>query len=257
MNMVTKTLEGVGGCVILLARAIAFLPSLPLQLGRLVENCFHIGYRTFPIVALLSFFMGAVLALQTGYSLSGIAGGEELIGGIVGLGMARELGPLMAAFLLAGRMGSSITAEISSMKVYQEVDALRTMGIQPERILVMPRLVAVLIMMPVLTICTVFIGWFGGMTVAQQVGFINLDATTYWNSLRNVTQFRDVFNGLLKAEIFGLVIVLIACQQGLATRGGPREIGLAVTRSVVASMFMVLLLDYVLTHFLMQTVDPF
>lgn len=250
METARNILEAIGSCLILLLRSLGCLGSLPRQLGRVIDYCFHVGYLTFPIVGILSFFLGAVLALQTGYSLD-FAGGQELIGRVVGLAVARELAPLITAFLLAGRVGSAITAEIASMKVYQEIDALRTMQIAPERILVMPRLVAILFMMPVLTISAVIIGWFGGAVVAQHVPFIGLDPQAYWANLKSVTTFADVFNGLLKAEVFGLVVVLIAANQGLITRGGPREIGFAVTRSVVASMFMVLLLDYGLTRILM------
>ncbi len=251
MSTATRILETIGSCLTLFFRALGYLPTLPRQFGRMMDYCFHIGYLTFPIVAILSFFLGAVLALQTGYSLSDVAGMEALTGRIVGLAVARELGPLITAFLLAGRVGSAITAEIASMKVYQEVDALRTMQIPPERILVMPRLIAILLMMPVLTLCAVVIGWFGGAVVAEHVNFINLDPAVYWNNLKDVVTVRDVFNGLLKAEAFGLVVVLIACNEGLMTRGGPREIGHAVTRAVVSGMFLVLLLDYILTRLLM------
>ncbi|WP_309385041.1 MlaE family ABC transporter permease [Cerasicoccus frondis] len=250
MNTARNILEAIGSSLVLLLRSIGYLPSLPRQLGRVFDYSFHIGYLTFPIVAILSFFLGAVLALQTGYSMD-FAGGQELIGRIVGLAVARELAPLITAFLLAGRVGSSITAEIASMTVYQEVDALRTMQTPPERILVMPRLVAILFMMPVLTIAAVLMGWFGGGVVAEHVEFIGLDPNVYWANLKSVTEFKDVMNGLIKAEFFGFVVVLIACNQGLITRGGPREIGFSVTRAVVSSMFMVLLLDYVLTRILM------
>ena len=185
MNTATRILFTIGSSLTLFLRSLAYLPSLPRQLARLMDYCFSIGYLTFPIVAILSFFLGAVLALQTGYSLGGIAGMEALIGRIVGLAVARELGPLITAFLLAGRVGSAITAEIASMKVYQEVDALRTMQVAPERILVMPRLVAILLMMPILTICSIIIGWFGGAIVAEHVTFINLDPAVYWNNLKD------------------------------------------------------------------------
>ncbi|MEO0795473.1 MAG: ABC transporter permease [Verrucomicrobiota bacterium] len=250
MKTALNILEAIGSSLILLFQALGQIFSLPRQLGRTIDYCFHIGYLTFPIVAILSFFLGAVLALQTGYSLE-FAGGQELIGRIVGLAMARELAPLITAFLLAGRVGSAITAEIASMTVYQEVDAMRTMQTPPERVLVMPRLVAIFIMMPSLAMVAIIIGWFGGAVVAQHVEFIGLDPTSYWSNLKSVVQFKDVLNGLLKAQIFGMVIVLVACNQGLITRGGPREIGFSVTKSVVSSMFMVLLLDYCLTRILM------
>lgn len=253
MTTFFSILEGLGSCLILLVSAVRYLYTLPRQLGRLVDYCFHIGYLTFPIVAVLSFFLGGVLALQTGYSLQEIAGAKSLLGQIVGLSVSRELAPLITAFLLAGRVGSSITAEIASMKVYQEVDALRTMNIPPERILVMPRLVAIFLMMPVLTIIAILLGWYGGAVVAENVAFINLDPAVYWAKLKEFTRFKEVFNGMIKAQVFGLVVVLISCNQGLITKGGPREIGNSVTKAVVSSMFMILLLDFILTKLLMQS----
>lgn len=250
MNTARYIFEAIGSCLILLARSVGQIFTLPRQLGRVMEYSFQIGYQTFPIVAILSFFLGAVLALQTGYSMN-FAGGQELIGRVVGLAVARELAPLITAFLLAGRVGSAITAELASMTVYQEIDAQRTMQVPPERIHVMPRLIGILLMMPVLTIIAVLLGWFGGAIVSEHVGFIGLDPTAYWSSLKAVTEFKDVLNGLIKAEVFGFVVVLVACNQGLMTRGGPREIGNSVTRAVVSSMFMVLLIDYVLTRILM------
>jgi len=251
--MILKTIaENVGANLILLAKAFRYLPCVGGQCHRVLEQCFLIGYQTFPIVGILSFFLGAILALQVGLSVQ-FAGSQGIIGPIVGLAMARELAPLITAFLLAGRVGSAITAEISSMKVYQEVDALRTMNIPPEKILVMPRLVAIAIMMPVLVICATFIGWWGGSVIAMHVPAIDIEASAYWRDLRgeNGVGFEDVLNGLIKGEIFGLIVVLIACTRGMVTSGGPRQIGFAVTEAVVTAMFAVLLIDYVLTRILL------
>lgn len=246
-----QSIEQIGYAVQLLGRSLAYLPTLPRQLGRTFDHAFHIGYMTMPIVGILSFFIGAVLALQTGFALGSLSGAERFLGNIVGLSMCRELGPLMASILLAGRVGSSITAELASMKVYNEVDALRTMNIPPERILVMPRLVAVFFMMPVLAILAIIVGWYGGMITAQSVGFISLDPNAYWSGLKEAVQFRDVVDGLVKAQIFSVVVVLIACAQGLATQGGPREVGVSVTRSVVSALVLILLLDFFVTKALM------
>jgi phospholipid/cholesterol/gamma-HCH transport system permease protein len=164
--------------------------------------------------------------------------------------MARELGPLMVAILLAGRVGSAVTAELASMKVYSEVDALVTMNIPPERLLVLPRLLAVLLVMPVLTILANIIGWFGGAVVCHYVDFIGVSADQYFQSLRAFVGIGDVIDGLIKAEIFGFTIMLIACNTGLRTRGGPREIGMAVTKSVVYSLIAILTLDYFITQML-------
>src|ERR1043165_8588489 len=177
MKQLNRVLEGIGGTLLLLLRAAAYVPSLPRQFGRFVEQCYMIGYTTLPIVAILSFFIGAVLALQSGIAAQHIGLGEsarEFIGLLVGLSMARELGPVMVAILVAGRVGSAIAAELASMKVYQEIDALVTMNIPPARMLVMPRLMAALVMMPVLAIIANLVGWYGGAIVSSMVHFISI-----------------------------------------------------------------------------------
>lgn len=246
MNQLTRVLDGLGSALLLLGRSLAYLPTLPRQFGRFVEQCYLIGYTTLPIVAILSFFIGSVLALQAGYSMENF-GGKQFIGSLVGLSMARELGPMMAAILLAGRVGSAIAAELASMKVYQEVDALITMNIPPPRMLVMPRLAAVACMMPVLAIIADLVGWFGGAIICSATDSIAIDPAAYFSTMRMFLKFKDVVNGLIKAEIFGLTVVLVCCSIGLNTRGGPREIGAAVTRAVVASLILILVLDYFVT----------
>jgi phospholipid/cholesterol/gamma-HCH transport system permease protein len=250
MKQLTQILEGFGSTFQLLLRSMAYIGTLPRQRGRFIEQCYLIGYTTLPIVAILSFFIGSVLALQAGYSMQNF-GAKQFIGSLVGLSMARELGPVMVAILLAGRVGSAITAELASMKVYQEIDALVTMNIPPARILVMPRLAAVLVMVPVLAIIADLVGWFGGAIVAKYVTFISIEPEAYFSVLRRYMKFKDVMNGLIKAEVFGFGVVLVCCNIGLNTRGGPREIGAAVTRAVVVSLILILVLDYFVTKALM------
>lgn len=251
MNLFTRILAGVGSTVQLFLQSLAFLPTLPRQFGRFIEQCYLIGYTTLPIVAILSFFIGSVLALQAGYSMENF-GAKQFIGSLVGLSMARELGPMMSAILLAGRVGSAIAAELASMKVYQEVDALITMNIPPARMLVMPRLAAIVFMMPVLAIIANLVGWFGGAIICSTTNSIGIEPSSYFATMRQYMEFKDVLNGLIKAEIFGVTVVLVCCSIGLNTRGGPREIGAAVTRAVVTSLILILVLDYfvtkVLTH---------
>ncbi len=246
MRPLTNILVGFGSAVQLLFRTLAHVPTLPRQFGRFVEQCYLIGYTTLPIVAILSFFIGSVLALQAGYSMQNF-GAKQFIGSLVGLSMARELGPVMVAILLAGRVGSAIAAELASMKVYQEIDALETMNIPPARILVLPRLAAVLVMMPVLAIIANLVGWFGGAIISKYTSFISIDPPAYFAALRRFMEFKDVANGLIKAEVFGFTIVLVCCNIGLNTRGGPREIGAAVTKAVVTSLILILVLDYFVT----------
>jgi phospholipid/cholesterol/gamma-HCH transport system permease protein len=250
MKQLTAVLEGFGNTLLLLLRSLSYIGTLPRQRGRFFEQCYMIGYTTLPIVAILSFFIGSVLALQAGYSMQNF-GTQQYIGSLVGLSMARELGPVMVAILVAGRVGSAITAELASMKVYQEVDALMTMNIPPARMLVLPRLAAAVFMVPVLALIGDLVGWFGGALISKYTSFISIEPEAYFSVLRRYTHFEDVMNGLVKAEIFGFVVVLVCCNIGLNTRGGPREIGASVTRAVVTSLILILVLDYFLTQVLM------
>src|SRR3990172_8407649 len=166
MKQIIAILDGFGSTWLLLVRSLSYAGTLPRQFPRFIEQCYLIGYTTLPIVTILSFFIGSVLALQSGYSMENF-GAKQFIGTLVGLTMARELGPVMVAILIAGRVGSAVTAELASMKVYQEIDALTTMNIPPERMLVLPRLAAILVMMPVLAIIANLCGWYGGALVCQ------------------------------------------------------------------------------------------
>jgi phospholipid/cholesterol/gamma-HCH transport system permease protein len=251
MNQIRMMLEGVGSAVQLFLRAVSYAGTLPRQFARFIEQCYTIGYTTLPIVAILCFFIGGVLALQAGYSMEDF-GAQQFIGSLVGVSMVRELGPLMVSILLAGRVGSAITAELASMKVSQEVDALITMNIPPARMLVMPRIAAVILMMPVLTVIANLVGWFGGAIVCKYTGFIALDPDQYFAALRRIVKFKDIFDGIAKSEVFGVVVVLVCCNIGLNTRGGSREIGMAVTRAVVTSLILILVLDYFVTKLLIS-----
>lgn len=236
---------------ILLWESLKELKYLPRQLGRCFEHGCNMGYKTLPIVGILSVFMGGILALQTGYSLSKLPGVQSYLGSIVGLSMCRELGPLMTAFLLTGRVGSAITAELASMSVYQEIDALRTMNLSPTRLLVMPRIVGALLMMPFLTMFSNVLGWLGGWFVVKTVDIISIDGGIYWRSLKQFVDFDSLNDGLIKAEFFALTIVLMSCSIGLRTKGGPREIGASVTSTLVQSMIAILTFDYFLTKVLL------
>jgi len=249
MRQLTAIIEYVGSTLQLLMRALSYLGSLPRQWHRFIEQCYLIGYTTLPIVGILSFFIGSVLALQAGYSMENF-GAKQFIGTLVGLSMARELGPVMVSILVAGRVGSAIAAELASMKVYQEVDALETMNIPAARILVLPRLAAITVMMPVLTIIGDIVGWFGGALVSQYTASIGITTEAYFAAMRQYMEFEDVLNGLMKAQVFGTAVVLVCCNIGLQTRGGPREIGASVTKAVVVSLILILLLDYGLTKIL-------
>ncbi|HSH09879.1 MAG TPA: ABC transporter permease [Oceanipulchritudo sp.] len=249
MKALLDLMEWIGSGVQMSLRTIRYFPQLPRQWKRLVEQCLFMGYATVPLVAILSVFIGAVLALQIGYSIMDF-GAKQYIGTIVGLAMVRELSPVMTAVMVTGRVGSAVTAELASMKVYQEVDALRTMNIPPERFLVLPRLTAIILVMPILLIVSVITGWMGGQIVCEIVPWIDLSSQSYYNSLKSFTTLDDVTDGIIKAELFGIGILLISSHLGLRTSGGPREIGAAVTRAVVVCIIFVLIFDYFITNIL-------
>lgn len=249
-NPFAQILDAIGSGVLMTWRTIRHVPSLPKQWHRLIDQCFFMGYATVPLVVILSVFIGAVLALQVGYSLQNF-GVTEYVGTIVGLAMARELSPVMTAIMVTGRVGSAVTAELASMRVYQEVDALQTMRITPERFLVLPRVASILIVMPILAMTSIVAGWIGGQIASQYVPWLGLSSQTYYESLKSVMTLGDVWDGVLKAELFGLGILLISCTTGLRTSGGPREIGAAVTRAVVVCIIFILIFDYFITQILL------
>ena len=219
MTHLTAIVGHIGGTLLLLMRTLKFTGTLFRQKARFIEQCYLIGYTSLPIVTILSFFIGSVLALQSGYSMENF-GAKQFIGTLVGLTMARELGPVMVAILIAGRVGSAVTAELASMKVYQEIDALTTMNIPPERMLVLPRLAAIIVMMPVLAIIANLCGWYGGALVCEYTHSISVDSEAYFTALKAYMKVHDVTDGLIKAEVFGFVIVLVCCYIGLNTRLG-------------------------------------
>ena len=246
-----KILEDGQYALVLLFKTIGELRFLPRQWGRCMQHACNMGYQTLPIVGILSLFMGGILALQTGYSLNKVPGAQNFLGSIVGLSMCRELGPLMTAFLLTGRVGSAITAELASMSVYQEIDALKTMNLSPVRLLVMPRLLGGLLMMPLLTIFSNILGWVGGWIVVHSVDIISINGSIYWRGLKKFVDIESINDGLIKAELFALIIIAVSCAVGLRTRGGPREIGASVTSTIVQTMVAILTCDFFVSKWLL------
>jgi phospholipid/cholesterol/gamma-HCH transport system permease protein len=176
---------------------------------------------------------------------------EGNIGGIVGLSMVKELGPVMTALLVAGRVGSAIAAEVGAMNVYEEIDALKTLNINPVRYLVMPRLVASLIAVPALCMYVNVIGLLGGAIVASVNPKIAVSMRLFRLNFQEIVRFSDVMDSLIKAVVFGLAVAVTCCYVGLRTTGGPEEIGRAVTRAVVLSFMFIFVLNYLITRILM------
>jgi phospholipid/cholesterol/gamma-HCH transport system permease protein len=243
--------QNIGEMLILFWRALQALPQAFRQRRKISEQLFEIGNASLLMACILSLFIGGVIALQSGPVLAqrGLA---TYIGGLVGLSMAKELAPVMMAVLIAGRIGSAMSAEIGSMRVYQEIDALRTMNINPIHYLVLPRLVAISVALPTLVVFSILVGWIGGALVAMMNDQIGVPFQSFFSNLRDMVEFNDVVNGLIKSFAFAVVIGVVSCHQGLQTIGGPRGIGRSVTKAVVNSIVLILILDYILTRLLLN-----
>ncbi len=232
-------------------RTLLALPLAWRQRQKVFDQFFEIGNASLLMVCILSFFIGGVIALQTGPLLveRGLA---SAVGGVVGFSIAKELAPVMMSILIAGRIGSAMAAEIGSMRVYQEIDALRTMNINPIHYLVLPRLVAIAVALPLLVTFAILVGWLGGAFVCVANDRIALGFSAFFSGLRDVVDLKDVANGVFKSFVFALIIGVVSCHQGLITRGGPRGIGRSVTKAVVNSIVLIVIFDYILTRVLLK-----
>jgi phospholipid/cholesterol/gamma-HCH transport system permease protein len=242
--------QNIGEILIMFWQAVRCTPQLWWQRRKVFDQLAFIGVASLFMVCILSLFIGGVLALQTGPELVK-RGISSVLGGMIGLSMCKELAPVMIAILVAGRIGSAMSAEIGSMQVYEEIDALRTMNIDPVQYLVFPRLVAITVSLPILVLFSIPVGWLGGALVCDLNRKIGVGFDSFFENLRDVVEVGDVFNGLLKSLVFAFAIGIISCHQGLITRGGPRGIGRSVTKAVVNSIVMILILDYFLTRLLL------
>lgn len=243
--------QNIGEIATLFWRTLLALPLAWRHRQKVFDQFFEIGNASLLMVCVLSFFIGGVLALQTGPVLveRGLA---SAVGGLVGISMAKELAPIMMAILIAGRIGSAMAAEIGSMRVYQEIDALRTMNINPVHYLVLPRMVAIAVALPMLVTFSILVGWLGGALVAAANDRIAIAFPAFFANLREVVELKDVANGVFKGFCFALIVGIVSCQQGLATIGGPRGIGRSVTKAVVNSIVLVIVFDYILTRLLLN-----
>ncbi len=257
MKFLTAPISRIGEVLTAAAESTGYGLSLlahsTLQVGALLRRHYResvyrqmyiCGIQTIPVTLVVSIFTGVILALNGGLSLQEIDQ-EELIGRIVAVSMVREMGPFMTALILAASVGSGIAAELGTMKVSEEIDALEIMSIDPARFLVLPRLIAMAIMTPVLTVYTSLVGIVGGAVISYaqfDVSFqrFRTDALDYLT-------LKDVNTGVLKAVIFGIVIAIVGCSQGLRARGGAIGVGQATRKSVVYSYLLIIILGYYIT----------
>jgi len=243
-------LDALGAIALLTRDAVRTALRRPPEWRVVAEQLEQVGWRSLSIVNLTALFTGMVLALQLGNYLSRF-GAKMFVSRIVGMSLVREMGPVLTALMLGGRVGAGITAELGSMVVTEQVDAIRALGASPIRNLVVPRLLAVVVMLPVLTVIGDLIGVLGGMLVASTE--LNVTPDFYLNSLLQVLLLDDVFSGIGKSFFFAYFIGIIACHQGLTVEGGADGVGRAVTRTVVAASITVLISDFFLTKLFLLT----
>jgi len=214
------------------------------EMGELLRQMDTLGVQSLAISNLTALFTGMVLALQTAYALAQF-GGKLFVGRVVVLSVCRELGPVLTALMVAARCGAGITAELGTMAVTEQVDALRALGASPIRKLVLPRVVAVTLMLSVLSMLTDFIGMIGGLFIA--VFEIKIGASFYLTTVMQTVKYNDIFHGLCKTPFFGFEIAMIGCYNGLNATGGADGVGRATTIAVVLSSITVLATDFFLT----------
>jgi phospholipid/cholesterol/gamma-HCH transport system permease protein len=243
-----ETAEAMGEVASMWRRSILTVVRGEFKMSLAIEQMYEIGVQSFGVVGLTSLFTGMVLAFQSGFSFIKVFNEPIYVGSVVGLSLVKELGPVLTSVVLAGRVGASITAELGTMNVTEQIDALYTLGTNPIRYLAVPRLLAMTIMAPVLAALANVIGISGGYLVSTLQ--LNISGGTYWDEVKTMVDFSDVAHGLIKMVFFGLIIVTTACYKGFRCSGGAEGVGRATTSAVVISMVLILVGDYFLSALL-------
>ncbi|MFA6034387.1 MAG: ABC transporter permease [Myxococcota bacterium] len=237
-------IEYAGGLVMMITRTFRQLFKRPFEGSAIAQQIEIIGIQSMPIVVLTAAFTGMVMALQYASGMMRF-GAQMYTGKLVALSLTRELGPVLTSLMVGGRVGAGIAAELGSMNVTEQVDAVRALGANPLKKLVLPRVIAAVIIMPFLAIFTDIIGLFGGMVVSYTE--FDIPMGFFYKSALESTGFDDFFSGVVKTIFFGFIISVVGCYQGLKTRGGTEGVGRSTTESVVIISIGILITDYVLT----------
>jgi phospholipid/cholesterol/gamma-HCH transport system permease protein len=238
-------LGGTGRLVLFTVRALAAGLKPPYYPRLIARQFVYVGYYSLPVVGMTALFTGMVLALQS-YTASSRFNAESTVATIVVLSITRELGPVIAGLMVAGRVGAAMAAEIGTMRVTEQIDALTTLSTNPLRYLVLPRLLAGLLTLPLLVIIADVVGVFGGYLVA--IYKLDFNAVSYLTQTQQYLKTTDVVSGLVKAAVFGFIVALMGCYQGYHSRGGAEGVGQATTYAVVSASILILVSDYFLTQ---------
>jgi phospholipid/cholesterol/gamma-HCH transport system permease protein len=240
-------LEEAGKIMILFAQTSSWIFRPPFEGREILRQMQEVGVRSFPVVVITAAFTGMVLALQsfTGFKRFGA---ETMVGTVVALSVTRELGPVLTGLMVSGRVGSAMAAELGTMRVTEQIDALYTLATNPVKYLIVPRFLAALIMLPILVIFADIIGILGGYLVSVQI--LGTNPTLYFRRTWNFLELDDLYIGLLKALFFGMIIATISCYQGFSAQGGAEGVGRATTKAVVISSLTILISNYFITALL-------
>lgn len=241
-------IDGLARIAILLKKIVTSAFTAPFEIKNIISQMVEIGVRSLPVTLLTAFSTGMVLALQSGYSAKYVFSEPLYVGTIVVFSLLKELSPVLTATVITGRVGAAIAAELGTMKVTEQIDALYTLGTNPVKYLAVPRFVACVTMLPILTICSNVIGVIGGFVI----GNLRLDipSSVYWADTFDFLRLDDFFHGIIKACFFGVIISLISIYEGFECRGGAEGVGKATTSAVVTILVLILVSDYFLSALL-------
>ena len=248
MGMALTPIRGAGETLILLGKTMLAMPHLWFKRQETLRQMYISGYKSLFVVSIVALFTGMIISLQTGLALKDF-GQQDLIGQVIVVTLTREMSPFMTALILAAAVGSAMAAEIGTMTVSEEIDALEVMSIDPVRYLILPRIIGFSLMIPVLSVYATILGVLGGGLVANTQ--LNVEYFTYFNLVLEILKskegLKDIWVGCFKAFIFGVTISSVSCHQGLGARGGAIGVGIAVRQSVVTSFLLVIILGYFIT----------
>jgi len=243
-------ISNLGSTFVLLFKSLGQLKSFHRSIGLIAEQSFWIGNKSLPLIIITSIFVGAVSAWQAAYQFQFIGAPMRYLGSAVGKAVVIELAPVLTALVVAGRVGAGIAAELGTMRVTEQIEAVDSMGINPIRYLVMPRFISSTIMLPILTIFANFVAITGALLVS--IMFVNLSYETFLLGVKSSFSISDMMGGFIKSAVFGMIIGLVGCHEGYHAKGGARGVGQATTHAVVIAAVMILIADYIIAVILFR-----
>ena len=238
----------IGESMVLFMSAVGYIFHAPFELKNIIKQVVEIGIRSLSVITLSALFTGMVFAFHIGYVSNLWLGSPIFVGLGTTIAILKELGPVITGLILSGRVGAQITAELGTMKVTEQIDALYTLGTNPVKYLYVPRFLAAMVAVPILTLYTDVIATFGGFIVAVRT--YKIPPNVFWCEIVDYIHVNDVNHGIIKAFFFGLIIVIVSCYKGLSCKGGAEGVGKSTTSAVVVSMILILIADYFLTSLL-------